>query len=226
MFWFWIGLLVALAAGLLQTGYARAKLKTAFPRLNETLLDVLLAALLIAGLVTSARDRLQSEQGLASIRDSIVSATTTVDLVLNWQLPRGDARSTLTSWSASLTGGVGYVAFGRRGSPLLVIRSQRIVMRSISARQVSLVALCDLNAPESVVRSSLHDLARADLLQLGLPDTVPDVTKVESGSVKVTLNGSREATVPVGGSVVHGAKIVVELKGLSLSSSLLHDAVH
>jgi hypothetical protein len=171
--------------------------------------------------MASAQEHLQSEKQLASLRDNIVSGAATVDLVLDWPIPKGNARATTKSWSAYLTGGVSYVAFGRRGSPLLVIRSQRVVMRSISLKQVSLVALCDLNAPESVVRSTLRDLAGADLLQLSLPDTVPNSTRVESGSVKVTLNGSREVMISVQGAIIHDAKIILELHGLSL-----RDATH
>jgi hypothetical protein len=99
-------------------------------------------------------------------------------------------------------------------------------MKAISAQRVSLISFCDLDTPESVVHSSLHDLTGADLLQLGLPDMVPDATRVESGSVKVTLNGSREVVIPVKGAVVHDAKIVLELHGLLLQSSLVHDASH
>lgn len=207
---FWIGLLVALVAGVLSIGYARSKIVAKYPRLNRARLDILLAILLLIGLLVSAADHLQTEAQLASIRDNIVSAAATVDLVLDWPLPKGNA-----SWSAYLTGNVGYVAFGRRGLDLLVIRSHQVIMKSVSAQQVSLVELCDLNAPESVVRSSLHDLIGLDLLQLGLPDTVPEATRVASGSVKVTLNGNREVVIPAEGAVVHNAKIVLELHGLS-----------
>ncbi len=212
---FWIGLLVALVAGLLSIGYARRKIATRFPRLNETRLDILLVVALIIGLFASAQEHLQSEKQLESLRNNIVSGAATVDLILDWPIPKGDARSTMTSWSAYL-GGVGYVAFAHRTSPLLVIRNRGVVMKSISDQRVSLISFCDLNTPESLVHSSLHDLIKADLLQVGLPETVPDSTRVESGSVKVTLNGSREVVIPIQGVVIHDAKIILELHGLSL----------
>jgi hypothetical protein len=87
-------------------------------------------------------------------------------------------------------------------------------MKSISAQQASLVAICDLNAPGSIVHSSLRGLERADFLQLGFPNSVPEGARVDSGSVKITLNGSHEVAIPIARATVHDAKIIVELHGL------------
>ncbi len=69
-------------AGLLSIGYARKKIATRFPRLNETRFDILLAVVLIIGLMVSAQEHLQGEKQLESLRDNIVSGAATVDLLL------------------------------------------------------------------------------------------------------------------------------------------------
>ena len=146
------------------------------------------------------------ETKVETARTKVVSASATVNLALIWSIPG-------QSWKSVTTGTASYVAFGRGAEILLVLRSRHVVMEATSADHVSFTAFCDLNAPDSLVRASLRDLGKADVLQVATPK-VPNGVVVESGTVKMTLNGNQELVIPVSKTVVQDEKIVVAVKDM------------
>jgi hypothetical protein len=66
---FWLGLIIALVAGLLSIGLSRKSLKQRYPTVRDYHLDVLALAVLVIGLAISAVDHLHSERLLRTLSD-------------------------------------------------------------------------------------------------------------------------------------------------------------
>ncbi|HLW47825.1 MAG TPA: hypothetical protein VKW09_08665 [bacterium] len=209
----WIAWLLAFAGATLGIGYLRRRVAARYPGLSEGRLDVLLAGFFVCGFLVSAVDHVQNQAELTSLRNNIASAAATVDFVLDWSTGS-------PSWSTDLTGGASYVAFARRGLPLLVLRSQRVHMKGFPNGRVLFEAFYDLNATGSAASATLPELLRADLLQIGVPDNIPNTAPIESGSVSVTINGSQTITLPIVKAVVRDKKLRLTLRGLQFQSSV------
>src|ERR1700686_5405550 len=70
---FWIGIAIALLAGLLLIGLSREKVKTRYRVVTDYHLDVFAVALLLIGLAVSAAEHLQSERSLRALNQKVES---------------------------------------------------------------------------------------------------------------------------------------------------------
>jgi len=66
---YWIGLFIALIAGLIEIGLSREWVKKEFPRLSEIHLDLILLVLLTLGLVISSIEYLKQSKTLRQLED-------------------------------------------------------------------------------------------------------------------------------------------------------------
>jgi len=93
-------------------------------------------------------------------------------------------------------------------------------MKGFPNGRVLFEAFYDLNATGSAASATLPELLRADLLQIGVPDNIPNTAPIESGSVSVTINGSQTITLPIVKAVVRDKKLRLTLRGLQFQSSV------
>jgi len=66
---YWIGLIIALLAGIIGIGLSREWIKREFPRISETHLDTILLVLLAIGLVISSIEYLKQSNTLKQLED-------------------------------------------------------------------------------------------------------------------------------------------------------------
>ena len=128
-------------------------------------------------------------QRVDSQRARITAATATVEASLAW-----DTLGNSSDWKSIVDGNTGYVAFVSGSTPLLIIRSHHVIMKSTQKGRVEFTAVCDLNSQLSEVNCSLNELRSAKLVQIGLPD-VPDGIRLLSATVTITINANKRIAI-------------------------------